>query len=117
MNEMSSESISSSEKANELRQIARELRRIGVSRGMPVISASQLNRTGYGVVAGLNSIADSMGITFVADLIILIRKDEEMEESNLLEGRIIKTRYGRNHKVFNLAVNYNILEITFLHLF
>lgn len=61
--------------------------------GLPIITASQLNRSAYGNIdAGLESVADSLGIIQTADVAILFISSDQMKETNQMIWKFGKNR-------------------------
>jgi predicted ATP-dependent serine protease len=75
--------------------IAEELRALGIEFRIPIWSAVQYNRSGYGNSAGgLDSISDSMGVVFTADLVLSLFQNDELAEMNSVMVKSLKNRYG-----------------------
>lgn len=80
---------------NYYRGVAEELRALGVEFDVPVISAGQLNREGYGSSdPDMTDSSDSFGISFTADLIIAIISNPDLEKLNQVIFKQIKNRYN-----------------------
>lgn len=88
-----------------LKIVSEELRGIAQEFGPPILSAIQTNRDGIGAsVIDLTDVADSIGITATADLIIGITQSDEHKEAGKYCLLILKNRYGIN------GLNFNVCE-------
>lgn len=83
-----------------IKAIAEELRGIAVEFEVPVLSATQTNREGYGSNSpDMTSVSDSFGLSMTVDwMMALVTNEELMAMSNVL-GLLLKTRYGNKAKV------------------
>jgi len=91
----------------EIKRISEELRGLAVELGIPFISAVQTNRGGFGSVEiDLTDIADSIGTTATADLIIGVTQPKEIRDLNKFIWMILKNRYGLNKKKMSVLVDY-----------
>lgn len=111
LNEMSPEHGTTDNSYTDLSNVVKRLRSVAVSMHVPLLTASQVNREGYGKVSGLENTADSMGISFRADFILLLFQDEELEEDDMLEAHVLKNRFGRKGGNFPIYIDYDILEM------
>lgn len=73
--------------------IAEELHGLAKKYNIPVITAAQLNRSAYGNKdAGMESIADSLGIVQTADVFIAMITDDVLKENNRMYWKFLKNR-------------------------
>jgi replicative DNA helicase len=80
---------------SKLRAIAAQVRSIGLVEQIPIISAMQSNRGGYGKAEiGLDDAADSFGQTMKADAIFGVTQTPEMKAADMYSVKLLKTRYG-----------------------
>ena len=80
---------------SKLRAIAAQVRSIGLVEKIPIISAMQANRGGYGKAEmGLDDAADSFGQTMKADAIFGVTQTPEMKAADMYTVKLLKTRYG-----------------------
>lgn len=78
-----------------LQRVAAEIRSVGMEFSIPIISASQTNRGGYGAAdINLNDAADSFSSTMKADAIFGFTQTEELKEQGMYQVKLLKTRYG-----------------------
>lgn len=92
---------------SKLRDICAQVRGIGMDMGIPVISAAQSNRGGYGKAEiGLDDAADSFGQTMKADAIFGVTQTPELKAANMYTIKLLKTRYGsQKSTVVTIGVN------------
>lgn len=87
--------------------ISEELRGLAVETGLPIVSANQTNRGGMGVSEiDLTDVADSIGQTMTADIIIGVTQTEEMNEQNIYAFKLLKNRYGSKFNRVSIGVDY-----------
>lgn len=102
----------SSNSYEELKIVSEELRGVAVEQGCPIVSAAQLNRGGFGSAEiDLTDIADSIGVTATADIIIGITQTEEMRDAGQYVFLLLKNRYGINKKKCYVGVDYPKMTI------
>jgi len=95
-----------------LKTVSEELRAIGVMLGVPIFTAVQVNRDGYNTsYVGVDKTADSIGIPQTADLMIMVCRDEEADDSNIMYWSIAKSRFSKNGANFTMQVDYNHMRI------
>jgi archaellum biogenesis ATPase FlaH len=74
--------------------ISEELRGLGVEMNIPIVSASQLNRSGFqDSNPGMESTSEAFGINFVADFVAAMVYSEELAQQNRLLIKQLKSRY------------------------
>jgi replicative DNA helicase len=73
--------------------IAEELHALSKKYNVPVLTAAQLNRSAYGnKEAGLETIADSLGIVQTADVFIAMITDDVLKENGRMYWKFLKNR-------------------------
>ena len=78
-----------------IKAIAEELRGLAVEFGVPVVSATQTTRSGYGNSdVELTDTSESFGLPATADFMIAITSTEELEQLGQLMIKQLKNRYG-----------------------
>ena len=78
-----------------IKSIAEELRGFAVEKNMPVLTATQVNREGYGSSdIGMENTAESFGLPATADLFLALITSEEMESLNQIMVKQLKNRYN-----------------------
>ena len=79
----------------------------------PIISATQLNRSGYNINSpGLETISESIGLAATADVIVSIFQDEEDKELGVVKLGMMKNRFGINHGTTTMKLEYSTLTVT-----
>lgn len=82
-----------------IKSIAEELRGVGVEYNVPVISATQTNRSGFtNSDPGLEDTSESFGLPATADLMIGLITSEALEDSGQLMFKQLKNRYSDLNK-------------------
>lgn len=83
-----------------IKAIAEELRALAIEYNVQVFSATQYNREGIkNSDVGMENTADSIALTFVADIYLAIIISEDLEKMNQIMFKQLKNRYN------DLAVN------------
>lgn len=79
----------------------------------PIISATQLNRSGYDEDnPGLDTISESIGMAATADCIFSIFQDDEDKELGIVKMGMMKNRFGANYGHTSMRINYDTLTIS-----
>lgn len=90
-----------------------ELRALSYIFSCPIITATQLNRSGYNEVnPDLDTISESIGLAATADAIFGIWQEEEDAELGIIKLGMMKNRFGANFGSVTLNINYDTLTIT-----
>ncbi len=96
------------------KSIAEELRALAVENNIAVLTAAQLNRSGYSNSdADMSSIADSMGIVMTLDFFFALISTDELSDMNQVLIKVLKNRSGDLPK-FVLGLNKS--KMTFFDL-
>ena len=78
-----------------IKSIAEEIRGLAVEYNVPVVSATQTTRTGYGSSdVGLEDTSESLGLPATADLMFALISNEELEGLNQILVKQLKNRYN-----------------------
>lgn len=78
-----------------VKAIAEEIRGLAVEQNVPIVTATQVNRTGYGDSDfGLEDTSESFGLPATTDLMLALISTEEMEALNQILIKQLKNRYG-----------------------
>ena len=78
-----------------VKSIAEELRGLAVEFNVPLMSATQTTRSGYGNTdVGLEDTSESFGLPATADLMFALISTEELEELNQVMVKQLKNRYN-----------------------
>ena len=77
-----------------VKAIAEELRGLAVEAGVPIVSATQTTRSGYGSSdVDLTDTSESFGLPATADLMFALISTEELEEQNQIMVKQLKNRH------------------------
>jgi archaellum biogenesis ATPase FlaH len=78
-----------------VKAIAEEIRGLAVEFGVPIITATQTNRTGFGDSdVGLENTSESFGLPQTADLMFALIRTEELDELGQVLIKQLKNRYA-----------------------
>ena len=78
-----------------VKSIAEELRGLAVEFDVPIMSATQTTRSGYGSTdIGLEDTSESFGLPATADLMFALITSEELEDLDQLVVKQLKNRYN-----------------------
>jgi hypothetical protein len=78
-----------------IKAIAEELRGLAVEKNLPVVTATQLNRSGYvNSDPGLEDTSESFGLPATADFMLALISNDEMDEMNQIMVKQLKNRYN-----------------------
>jgi len=96
-----------------IKQIAEDLRAMGVRNGWLIVTATQINRNNYNSSdIGMGDVAESAGLSHTADLMLGIIQDDMMRASNEYWLKILKIRDGEGKGVkCKLDINYNYMRL------
>ena len=97
-----------------VKSIAEELRGFAVEIEVPVVSATQLNRSGFmSSDIDLGDTSESFGLPATADFFIGIQTSDELEEKGLLLVKQLKNRYNdpSTHKRFVIGVERSKMRL------
>jgi len=96
----------------EVKRISEEVRALAVELSLPIVSAVQTNRGGFGdSEIDLTDISDSIGTAATADIIIGVTQSEEMRKIGKYSWIILKNRYGLNKIKVNVNVDYYKMRV------
>lgn len=97
-----------------VKAIAEELRGLGVEFDVPVVSATQTNRTGFtSSDVGLEDTSESFGLPATADFMVALIVTEELEKLNQIMVKQLKNRYSdpTKYKRFVIGVDKNKMKL------
>ena len=97
-----------------IKAIAEELRGLAVEFNLPVVSATQTTRAGYGSSdPGLEDTSESFGLPATADLMIALVSNEELQANNQILVKQLKNRYSdpNVHKRFVVGVDRSKMKL------
>ena len=88
-----------------VKAIAEELRGLAVEWNIPIVSATQLNRTGFmSSDVGLEDTSESFGLPATADFMFALISTEELEAHNQIKVKQLKNRYNDPVKNRNFLI-------------
>ena len=97
-----------------IKAIAEELRGLAVEFDVPIVSATQTTRSGYGNSdVGLEDTSESFGLPATADLMFALISTEELEAQNQIMVKQLKNRYNDpgNNKRFTVGVDRSKMKL------
>lgn len=95
-----------------IKHIAEKVRALSYEFNCPIISATQVNRTGFGVdEPGLETISESTGLAATADAIFTIWQKDDDKELGVVNLGIVKNRFGPNFGSTVLRIDYHTLTL------
>jgi len=96
-----------------IKNVTEQVRAMSYIFNCPVISATQLNRSGFNTDnPDLNTVSESIGLAATADVIVSIFQNEEDREMSIIKIGMMKNRFGPRGNVCSMAIDYNTLTIT-----
>ena len=99
---------------NYIKAIAEELRGLAVEFNVPIVSATQTTRSGYGNSdVGLEDTSESFGLPATADLMFALISTEELEQVGQLMVKQLKNRYNDPtfHKRFVVGIDRSKMRL------
>ena len=97
-----------------IKAIAEELRGLAVEFNVPIFSATQTTRSGYGNSdVGLEDTSESFGLPATADLMFALIATEELEQLGQMMVKQLKNRYNdpTQHKRFVIGVDRSKMRL------
>ena len=97
-----------------IKSIAEELRGLAVEFNVPIMSATQTNRTGFvSTDVGLEDTSESFGLPATADFMFALISTEDMQELDQVMVKQLKNRYNdpTYHKRFVLGVDRSKMRL------
>lgn len=97
-----------------VKAIAEELRGLGVEFDVPIVSATQTNRTGYtNTDVGLEDTSESFGLPATADIMFALIATEELDKLNQIMVKQLKNRYSdpTKYKRFVIGVDKSKMKL------
>lgn len=97
-----------------IKQIAEDLRAMGMRNNWLIVTATQITRSGYNASdITMTDIAESAGLSHTADVMLGIIQDDLMRASEEYWLKILKIRDGEGKGVkCKLNINYNYMRLT-----
>lgn len=91
-----------------IKSIAEETRASAKKMGVPIISASQLNRSATNNIdeADNSNVSDSMGTVMTADFLMFLLQNEEMKERKEIVCKVTKNRFAGRTDTWMMNIDY-----------
>lgn len=95
-----------------IKQITEKLRALSYAFECPIVSATQINRTGYDTAKpGLETTSESMGLSHTVDAQFSIWTEEGDNELGIIHLGIMKNRFGPRDVATTLEIDYPTLSL------
>lgn len=95
-----------------IKYISEQLRAISYKFNIPIISASQVNRSGISQEnPSMDTISEGMSLAHTADCIFNIWQKDDDKDMGLINMGIIKNRFGPNFGSTSLKIDYTTLTL------
>ena len=97
-----------------IKAIAEELRGLAVEFNVPIVSATQTTRSGYGSSdPGLEDTSESFGLPATADLMFALVSNEELESQGQIMVKQLKNRYNdpSSNKRFVIGIDRSRMKL------
>lgn len=98
-----------------IKAIAEEIRGLAVEFNVPIVSATQTTRSGYGSSdPGLEDTSESFGLPATADLMFALVSNDELAAQNQILVKQLKNRYNdpNMHKRFVISVDRSKMKLS-----
>lgn len=96
-----------------VKAIAEEIRGLAIERDVPIVSATQPNRSGYGDSdMDITHISDSFGIAYTVDLLIALIETPELFEMGQIMVKQLKNRYRSAKKLEKFIIGIDKAKST-----
>jgi len=94
------------------KSVTEDIRALSYKFNCPIITATQLNRTGYDTDSPrLDTIGESIGIVATADAIFGLTQSDEDKELNIINFHTMKNRFNSNFGKKQMRIDYSTLSI------
>jgi archaellum biogenesis ATPase FlaH len=91
-----------------VKSIAEELRGLAIECNVPLVTATQTNRSGFqNTDVDLDNTSESFGLPATVDLMMALMSTEELEEAGQIMMKTLKNRYGDPNKYKRFVVGIN----------
>jgi replicative DNA helicase len=96
-----------------IKYLAEKIRAMSYEFSCPIITASQINRSGYNTnEPGLETVSESMALPATSDCIFTIWQSDEDKELGVINLGIVKNRFGPNFGAQPLKIDYHTLTLS-----
>ena len=95
-----------------VKSIAEEMRSSAKKLKLPIVSASQLNRSATNNVddADNSNVSDSMGTVMTADFLMFLLQNEEMKEKKEIVCKVTKNRFNGRTDTWMMGIDYEYMR-------
>lgn len=97
-----------------IKSIAEEVRSIAKKLELPIVSASQLNRSATNNIdeADNSNVSDSMGTVMTADFMLFLLQNEDMKERKEIVCKITKNRFAGRTDTWLMNIDYEHMRFS-----
>lgn len=96
-----------------IKHVTERLRALSYVFSCPVITATQLNRSGYNEAnPGIETVSESYGLAATSDCMFSIWQEEEDAELGVIKLGLMKNRFGQNFGHCAMQIDYTTLTLT-----
>lgn len=97
-----------------IKSIAEETRAVAKKLKLPIVSASQLNRSATNNIddADNSNVSDSMGTVMTADFMMFLLQNEEMKEKKEIVCKITKNRFAGRTDTWVMNIDYDKMRFS-----
>jgi replicative DNA helicase len=96
-----------------IKHLAEKVRALSYEFNCPIITASQINRSGYDTSEpGLSTVSESMALPATADCVFTIWQSDEDKELGIINLGVVKNRFGPNFGATPLKIDYHTLTLS-----
>jgi replicative DNA helicase len=96
-----------------IKYISEQLRALSYKFNIPVVTASQINRSGYNSASpSLDTISEGISLANTADCIFNIWQSEDDKDNGVINMGVAKNRFGPNFGSTVLKIDYSTLTLT-----
>jgi replicative DNA helicase len=96
-----------------IKYLAEKIRAMSYEFNCPIVTASQINRSGYDTSEpGLSTVSESMALPATSDCVFTIWQSDEDKELGVINLGCIKNRFGINSGAIPLKIDYHTLTLT-----
>lgn len=95
-----------------IKHATEKLRALSYEFSCPIVTATQLNRSGYNEVnPSLDTVSESIGLAATADAIFSLWQEEDDGELGVIRMGVMKNRFGPNFGSTAMRINYSTLTV------
>jgi len=96
-----------------IKHLAEKVRALSYEFNCPIITASQINRSGYDTSEpGLSTVSESIALPATSDCVFTIWQSDQDKELNVINLGVIKNRFGPNFGATPLKIDYHTLTLS-----